>query len=82
MIRKFSRILLVLVPALSLVGCVAVPYHPYYGGAQVVYPTYPAYPAYGAYGAYPAQPVYVAPYSSSFYFGYGGGWGHRGHWRH
>lgn len=80
MIRKFSRILLGLIPALLLGGCVAVPYDPYYGG-QAAYPAYSTYPAYPAYGAYPAQPVYVAPYSSSFYFGYGGGWGHRGHWR-
>ncbi|EJM98520.1 hypothetical protein [Herbaspirillum sp. YR522] len=78
MIGKYVRIVLVVLPALVLGGCVAVPYDPYYG-AQPAYSTYPAYPGYGA---YPVQPAYVAPYSSSFYFGYGGGWGHRGgHWR-
>ncbi|MFJ3045109.1 hypothetical protein ACIPEN_04665 [Herbaspirillum chlorophenolicum] len=60
---------LLAVPAVLLLnGCVAVPYDPYYG-------------------AYPAQPVYAAPYpyysypSTSFYFGYGGGWGGRGYGR-
>ncbi|WP_050465061.1 hypothetical protein [Herbaspirillum autotrophicum] len=69
--------LLLLIPALMLGGCVAVPYDPY--GGAVGYP--------GAVYAAPA-PVYVAPYvAPSVYFGFGGGygygrgWGGRG-WRH
>ncbi|NUU00225.1 hypothetical protein [Herbaspirillum robiniae] len=61
-------LLLLALPAVLLLGgCVAVPYDPYYGG-----PAYPAYqaPAYYPYYSYP-----------SVYFGYGGGWGGRGHWR-
>ncbi len=62
-----KRYLLLAPAVILLAGCVVAPYDPYYYNAPV---------------AYPAQPVYVQPYSS-FYFGYGGGWGGggRGHWR-